>query len=423
MPSLTDYKGLDVVSPDPTGDGGLAIQNDFKSLVDWNPKSVWSQSADPTAGDDQGDNFYPGSMWLRTDTTPPKLFVCRSSALGAAVWTRIELTGDGVPYTGATANVNLGDYQLTTLGLRAGFSTSNPNIAASISNFWFPRIGDLTAGWMLDYLDEFAVRHLKGGTISVSPSPSLGIATSLLVDDSAYIAYSIGTSPGTVVIEIDTSANPVTNKGNPTYAVGLTYRSSNGAANPTHIKIEYQGPSTSYSTVYNASVSQVTGYGAWVSPLLTPPSPDVDISKVKITLTVTTPLPTNFRIQRVMLYHPTAAWDPWHLHVTGGTLYGALQVAGPIGTAVASKTSAYTLTASDSIALCDATGAAFTITLPTAAGVAGRQYTVKRVNGGSNNVTVATTSSQTIDGATTYVLSAQYDKITVTSDGANWFIL
>lgn len=161
MPLLADYKGLNVVSPDPTGDGGLAIQNDFKSLVDWNPRNVWSQSADPTAGDDQGDNFYPGSMWLRTDTTPPKLFVCRSSATGAAVWTRIELTGDGVPYTGATANVNLGDFQLTSTGLNAGFVPLTPNQAARIDNFWFPRRADLSSGWMLDYQDEFAFRDRR----------------------------------------------------------------------------------------------------------------------------------------------------------------------------------------------------------------------------------------------------------------------
>jgi hypothetical protein len=34
MPTLTNYRGLQVVSPDPTGDGGLAIQNDLKLLAD-----------------------------------------------------------------------------------------------------------------------------------------------------------------------------------------------------------------------------------------------------------------------------------------------------------------------------------------------------------------------------------------------------
>jgi len=91
MSTLVDYRGLQVVSPDPTGDGGLAIQNDLKELVDWHPKSVWAQTADPTASDDESADFFPGSLWLRTDVTPPKLFVCRSNSTGAAVWTPILL--------------------------------------------------------------------------------------------------------------------------------------------------------------------------------------------------------------------------------------------------------------------------------------------------------------------------------------------
>jgi hypothetical protein len=53
----------------------------------------------------------------------------------------------------------------------------------------------------------------------------------------------------------------------------------------------------------------------------------------------------------------------------------------------------------------------------------GFRVTVKRTNSGANNVTVGTTSSQTIDGATTYALVQQYDAITVESDGANWVIV
>lgn len=34
MATLIDYRGLRVVSPDPTGAGGLAIQNDLKELAD-----------------------------------------------------------------------------------------------------------------------------------------------------------------------------------------------------------------------------------------------------------------------------------------------------------------------------------------------------------------------------------------------------
>lgn len=108
MSTLVDYKGLQVVDPAPTGAGGLAIQEDFQSLVDWNPKSVWAQSADPTVNDDAGDDFYPGSHWLRTDTTPPKLFVCKSSAAGAAVWQQVllQVVQDTAPMLGGDLDVN-----------------------------------------------------------------------------------------------------------------------------------------------------------------------------------------------------------------------------------------------------------------------------------------------------------------------------
>jgi hypothetical protein len=63
-----------------------------------------------------------------------------------------------------------------------------------------------------------------------------------------------------------------------------------------------------------------------------------------------------------------------------------------------------------------------TAQLPSAAGSnKGRIVTVKQIAAGSASVT--TTSSQTIDGAASYTLSAQYKYVTVQSDGSNWFII
>ena len=46
-----------------------------------------------------------------------------------------------------------------------------------------------------------------------------------------------------------------------------------------------------------------------------------------------------------------------------------LQIAGPLATALANKTAAYTITATDSTITADASGGAFTVTLPTAASI------------------------------------------------------
>ena len=69
--------------------------------------------------------------------------------------------------------------------------------------------------------------------------------------------------------------------------------------------------------------------------------------------------------------------------------------------------------------LIDVTGNTITVTLPTAVGVNGKNYVIK--NNGSGVVTVATTSSQTIDGVSSKSLKNN-DSIEVVSDGSNWII-
>ena len=69
--------------------------------------------------------------------------------------------------------------------------------------------------------------------------------------------------------------------------------------------------------------------------------------------------------------------------------------------------------------LIDVTGNTVTVTLPTAVGVNGKNYVIK--NRGTDVVTVETTSSQTIDGASTKSLNNN-DGIEIISDGSNWII-
>ncbi len=101
-----------------------------------------------------------------------------------------------------------------------------------------------------------------------------------------------------------------------------------------------------------------------------------------------------------------------------GTATSSLQSGGSFSLPIFSKALDYTATATDHSLLLTVTGK--TITLPTSIGILGRIYTIKLTASGTG--TVATTSSQTIDGATTYSLSAQYKYVTVQSDGANWMI-
>jgi hypothetical protein len=75
-----------------------------------------------------------------------------------------------------------------------------------------------------------------------------------------------------------------------------------------------------------------------------------------------------------------------------------------------------TLDATDYLVNCTANS--FTVTLPTAVGITGRQYIIKNT-GSATTITIATTSSQTIDGAAPGTITTTVP-LRVMSDGANW---
>ena len=91
-----------------------------------------------------------------------------------------------------------------------------------------------------------------------------------------------------------------------------------------------------------------------------------------------------------------------------------------ISASVTTVTTTYAVLTSDDTIFCNAASSAFTVTLPTAVGASGKKYTVKKTDTTLNVVTVATTSSQTIDGYTTNVIATPYESIIVVSDGSNW---
>ena len=73
--------------------------------------------------------------------------------------------------------------------------------------------------------------------------------------------------------------------------------------------------------------------------------------------------------------------------------------------------------------LVDASGANRTITLPTAASAKWRKYIIKKIDASANTVTIDADAAETIDGALTQVLAAQYDFIEIQSDGTQWWIV
>ena len=110
--------------------------------------------------------------------------------------------------------------------------------------------------------------------------------------------------------------------------------------------------------------------------------------------------------------------------VSGTT--GDVEFAGDVicqgfATAVAAKTASYECAAADYLIIASRT---ITVTLPENAD-AGRVFVVKRVDDGTSDgtITVSRKTSDTIDGATSYALDANYKSATFMSDGANWHIV
>lgn len=91
----------------------------------------------------------------------------------------------------------------------------------------------------------------------------------------------------------------------------------------------------------------------------------------------------------------------------------------------AMRTANVTLAATSALnQLCDATSGAFAVTLPPANAAAGQMITVKKIDVSANAVTVTRAGTDTIDGATTYVLAAQYKSVTLLSNnGTQWFVI
>ena len=114
---------------------------------------------------------------------------------------------------------------------------------------------------------------------------------------------------------------------------------------------------------------------------------------------------------------------PQDIHTGATPTFAGLSLTGQFLAPITTKTGAYTLTASDFCVLADATTAGFTLTLPTAASIAGRIYHIKKIDASANAVVIDGAAAETIDGAATVSISAQNQSYQIISDGTNWRVL
>lgn len=88
-----------------------------------------------------------------------------------------------------------------------------------------------------------------------------------------------------------------------------------------------------------------------------------------------------------------------------------------------SKTAAYTATQDDRVILNDATGGAYSVTLPAVSGLTDKFFYIKKTDSSANAVTIDGNASEEIDGVTTLALTAQNDSVLIGCNGSAWFVL
>ena len=89
----------------------------------------------------------------------------------------------------------------------------------------------------------------------------------------------------------------------------------------------------------------------------------------------------------------------------------------------AAADSPYTATPADDTILCNAVDGVITINLPTAVGIEGKKYNIKKIDSSANVAMIDSDGTEMIDDTSTLTISGQYDSYTVQSDNANWRII
>jgi hypothetical protein len=111
------------------------------------------------------------------------------------------------------------------------------------------------------------------------------------------------------------------------------------------------------------------------------------------------------------------------LHVSGTGRFDNTVTTSGHRSAIRNVSGNTTIGDTDEYIFVNTTSTSVTITLPTAIGRDGQIYTIKRINAGSNPVTITNNSSQLIDGMNSVLLTSQWAFITVVANGSTWMIV
>lgn len=190
--------------------------------------------------------------------------------------------------------------------------------------------------------------------------------------------------------------------------------------------LSLQTNDTNYPSAVNAYTITVTdaGHFTYTSAGTTVASTAIGIWSTETTMKFR--LAGNNHLQLVIgPYSGEAVGMEWYADsMVTGAGYGASYGGSILYQPTVVSSTPYSLGAGSTY-LCDATAGAVTFNLAATSGYfgkPGRHITVKKTDASANACTIARASADTIDGATTFALAAQYKYVTLESDGAgHWY--
>ncbi len=115
-----------------------------------------------------------------------------------------------------------------------------------------------------------------------------------------------------------------------------------------------------------------------------------------------------------------ARWS--NTYSVDGDFSGTTTTAG-FRTAILGILNDVTLTTSDHTVLCDTLSNNITVSLPTAVGIDGQMFIIKKDDATGNTVTIDPDGSELIDGAATKVISTAYQALQIQAYNGNWHIV
>lgn len=127
-------------------------------------------------------------------------------------------------------------------------------------------------------------------------------------------------------------------------------------------------------------------------------------------------------LHRVVSVDTNSPQSSIDIDASGNVSIPSLVVTSTRGAAVTTQTANYNILSTDDLILGNA--ANIILILPSAVGLSGKTYTIKKIDETGTFLRVQATGAELIDGTNTpYDLFAQYTTLVVRSDGSKWWIL